>query len=86
MQFINFGMKLCYRIKEYSVTAGAPKKLAAQADCLSSLLEILRGLPKTEQEALERDLISRCTETAKELSDFLDTLIDRDSYGKSKRR
>lgn len=86
VQFIDFGIKLCCRIKEYSTTAGAPKRLAARADCLSDLLKVLGGLSADEQEAIEWGLISRCAETAEELSSLLDTLIDRDQCRKSRWR
>jgi hypothetical protein len=85
-QFVDFGIQLCCRINEYSVTDGAPKRLAAQADCLSDLLKVLDSLPEAEQETLERGLISRCAETAKELSGLLDTLIDRGRHEKSRWR
>jgi hypothetical protein len=84
VRFIDFGMKLCRRIKEYSDTAGAPKELVARANCLSHLLEVLGSLSEVEQEALERGLVFHCMETAKELSDLLNTFIDRDRYRKSK--
>ena len=29
VQFVDFGLKLCIRVKEYSAVAGAPKKLAS---------------------------------------------------------
>ncbi|KAH0536061.1 hypothetical protein FGG08_007027 [Glutinoglossum americanum] len=86
VQFIDFGMKLCCRIEEYSATAGAPKKLMAQANCLSDLLKVLDGLQDTEQGLLERGLVSRCAERAKELSNLLDTLIDKDHNKISKWR
>ncbi|KAI9785688.1 MAG: hypothetical protein M1839_008705 [Geoglossum umbratile] len=86
VQFVSFGRKLCYRISEYSATAGAPRNLAAQADCLSNLLEILNNLSEAEQAALERGLISSCAERARELSEFLNTLMDRNSDVKSKWR
>ena len=86
VQVINFGTKLCYRIKEYSTTNGAPKKLVAWASCLSDLLCVLDGLAEAEQEALEQDLISRCTQTAMELIALLDTVIDRKGHTKYKWR
>ncbi|KAH0559873.1 hypothetical protein GP486_003610 [Trichoglossum hirsutum] len=86
VQFIDFGIKLCCRIKEYSVTAGAPKRLAARANCLSDLLKVLAGLSADEQETVEWDLITPCAEIAAELSSLLDTMIDRDRRKKSKWR
>jgi hypothetical protein len=62
VQFVDFGMKSCYRIKEYSTTAGASKKLVAQADCLSDLLKCPI---KAEQDAPGRDLISCSAEATK---------------------
>ena len=78
VQFIDFGMKLCSRIKEYSAAAGAPNKLAAQVDSISDLLEILKDLSVTQKEALEQRVITRCVIKARELSALLDTFIDRD--------
>ena len=78
VQFIDFGVKLCSRIKEYSAAAGAPKMLATQADCISDLLETLKDLSEIQKEALEQRLISRCVSKATELSALLDTFIDKD--------
>jgi hypothetical protein len=86
VRFIDFGMKLCCRIQEYSATDGAPEKLAAQANCLFDLLYILGNLAEAEQDALERGIIFRCAHTAVELSKLLDTLIDRDRYRRHKWR
>jgi len=78
VQFIDFGLKLCDRFREYSASAGAPRKLAAQADCISDLLEVLKGLSETQKGALEQRLISRCSSAAQELSALLDSFISKD--------
>ncbi|KAI9863070.1 MAG: hypothetical protein M1813_003890 [Trichoglossum hirsutum] len=77
VQFTDFGVKLCGRIKEYSAAAGAPETLATQVDCISDLLEILKDLSETQKDALEQRIISLCVSKATELSVLLDTFINK---------
>lgn len=44
IQFIDFTARRCGRIREYASGYGLPKKIAAQADRLSDILEILESL------------------------------------------
>ena len=88
LQFVDFAGKLCGRVREYSSASGIPKKLAAQADRLSNLLEILKTLSmSSEQEALEERFLSRCQTQAQELSILLDSLksnrLERDRWWKN---
>ena len=83
VQFIDFGMKLCSRIREYSAAAGVPTKLRNEVDAISDLLEMLKVLSETQKEALEQRCISRCVIKVQELSALLDTFIDKDRARKS---
>jgi N-terminal domain on NACHT_NTPase and P-loop NTPases len=78
VQFVDSGVKLCSRIREYSAAAGAPNSLATQAACISDILEILKDLSDAQKGALDQRLISRCASKADELSALLDTFINKD--------
>jgi len=87
VQFIDFGVKLCSRIKEYSVATGAPNRLATQVAYISDILEILKDLSDAQHGALDKRVISRYASKAEELSALLDTFIkeggSRDSVWKN---
>ena len=75
VQFIDFTVKLCDRIREYASGSGLPKKLATQADRLSELLVIFESLNESSnQGVLSGQILARCQTQAQELSDFLDDL------------
>lgn len=75
VQFIDFTVKLCSRIRAYASGSGLPKKLAAQADRLSDLTNVLETLSKSSnQEVLSGQSLARCQTQAQALSDFLDDL------------
>ena len=75
IQFIDFTTKLCGRIREYASGSNLPKKLAAQADRLSDLVDILESLNKASNEGiLSGQTLARCQTQAQELSDYLDDL------------
>ena len=73
LQFIDFGTKLCARIREYSAVGGAPKKIESLGLRLSLVLRTLEGL--SESELMTADLeqtIQPCITRAKELNSLLD--------------
>lgn len=90
IQFIDFTARLCGRIREYASGSGLPKKLAAQADCLSDLLTILESLNNSsDQGFLSGQTLERCQTQAQEMSDFLDDLKSdgqRQSWAKNAKR
>jgi hypothetical protein len=75
LQFIDFGTKLCARIREYSsAAAGAPKKIESLARRLSLVLRTLEGLSESElmTVGLEQTTMQSCIAQAKELNFLLD--------------
>ena len=90
IQFIDFTTKLCGRIREYASGSNLPKKLAAQADRLSDLVDILKSLNRAPYEGvLNGQTLARCQTQAQELSDYLDDLKgdgQRRSWAKNARR
>ena len=75
LQFIEFTVKLCGRIQEYSAGSEMPRKLAVQADRLSNLLILLRSLSKSPRnDTLEQSFINRCQAQAEDLKLLLDSL------------
>jgi hypothetical protein len=75
LQFIDFGTKLCARIREYSSAAGgAPKKIESVAARLSLVLRTLEGLSKSQLMTvdLEQMTVQSCLDQAKELNILLD--------------
>ena len=75
LQLIQFTVSLCSRIKEYASGVGLPKKLAAQADRLSDLLDVLQSLAASSgQDKLDRKVLTRCLAQAQRLSNLLDGL------------
>jgi len=75
VQFVDFGAKLCVRIREYSSVTGAPKKIQVLADHLSLALQTLEGLNDTSRTSLEyeRKTLEACLEQAKDLNSLLDS-------------
>jgi hypothetical protein len=76
LQFIDFGTKLCARIREYSSAAGgAPKKIESLAARLSLVLRTLKGLSESGLMTvdLEQTTMQACIARAKELNSILDT-------------
>jgi hypothetical protein len=75
LQFIDFGTKLCARIREYSSTAsGTPKKIESMAERLSLALRTLEGLRESGLPTidLEQITVQSCITQAKELNTLLD--------------
>lgn len=75
LQFIEFTVELCGRIRDYSTASGMPRKLAVEADRLSDLLIVLRSLSKSSRnDTLEQSVITRCQAQAEDLALLLDSL------------
>lgn len=76
LQFVDFTSKLCARIKEYiSSVSGLPKELFQQAEQLSELLTLLKGLSQQPNGlTLGKGVPGQCQIQAQELSDLLDSL------------
>jgi hypothetical protein len=75
LQFIDFGTKLCARIKEYSSAAGgAPKKIETLAQRLSLVLRTLEGLGESGLMTVdfEQTTMQSCIARANELNSLLD--------------
>ena len=75
VQFIDFGTRLCARIRDYSSTAGgAPKKIESLAQRLSPVLRTLEGLGESGLMTveLEQTTMQSCIAQAKELNSLLD--------------
>src|SRR5437016_14526141 len=75
LQFIDFGTRLCARIREYSSAAGgAPKKIESLAQRLSLVLRTLEGLGESGLMTveLEQTTMKSCIAQAKELNSLLD--------------
>ena len=90
IQFIDFTARLCGRIREYASGSRLPKKLDAQVDRLSNLLNVLDSLDKSSiQGALSGQTLARCQTQAQKLSDFLDDLKSdgqKQTWAKSARK
>ena len=74
-QFIDFGTRLCARIREYSSAAGgAPKKIESLAQRLSLVLRTFEGLSESGLMTvdLEQTTIQTCIARARELNSLLD--------------
>ncbi len=75
VQFVDFASRLCSRMREYSSGPGMPSKLAAQADRLSDLVNVLESLSNgSGQQPLTGAVLVRCRSQAQELSELLDGL------------
>lgn len=75
VQFIDFGSKLCSRIKEYtSSTTGAPKKIATLTDRLDLVLKTLGILNDTGRAYIEHEAksIQSCISEARQFDALLD--------------
>ena len=75
LQFIEFGTKLCARIREYSSAAGGtPKKIESLAQRLSLVLRTLEGLSESGLMTvdLEQTAVQSCIARARELNSLLD--------------
>ena len=92
LQFVDFTIKLCQRIRTYRSTIGAlPQSLDDQAARLSNLLQTLRTLTaSSRQQALDDGALQHCQAQASELSSILESLRgdigDKESLWKSTRK
>src|SRR5436853_7731303 len=75
LQFIEFGTKLCSRIKEYGSSAiGAPKKITNLADRLDLVLKTLNALNDTGRTIIDHEAktIQSCISEAQDFAALLD--------------
>jgi hypothetical protein len=76
VQFVDFGTRLCTRIREYSsVTNDIPKKLLDLGERLSYVLETIKSLAEGGLTKLEHEekTLQACLKQAKEIDALLDS-------------
>jgi hypothetical protein len=76
IQFIDFGTRLCARIREYSSAAnGIPKKLLDLGERLSYVLDTIKSLAEGGLTKLEHEekTLQACLKQAKEIDTLLDS-------------
>ncbi|KAG8527609.1 uncharacterized protein KY384_007762 [Bacidia gigantensis] len=71
LQLVEFGAKLCARIREYSKATRGLDRLTHQADRLSALLEVLNGL---DGGLFDGQCLRRCQDKAEEIEALLDSI------------